>query len=89
MQPDLESVIPILPGHDLSARPIGIVKFENGVIKFKLNDKAQITAEQIQNVNKAFSPTYLVTKEENGFVEELELIAMNVLDTEPVKGKND
>lgn len=82
--PDLESIIPIVYGHDLSARPIGVVKKEDGVIKFKMNDKAKLTVDQVQNVNKAFSPIYIVTKEEDGFVKEVELVAFTVLDTEPV-----
>lgn len=74
--PDLESIIPIVRG-DLASRPIGIVKFEDGIIKFKLNDKAQLPAE---NPGKGFAPVYIVTKEENGLVKELELLALRLVD---------
>lgn len=76
---DLESIIPIVYGHDYATNsPIGIVKSEKGRVIMKLRENAGITLEDINTTNKVFAPSYVVTKEKNGIVLEVELVAMSL-----------
>ena len=55
---------------DYSSNPIGYVDLEGG-ITLKLNPKEQIKAKDITSGKVAFAPSYIISKEKDGIVQEV------------------
>lgn len=73
--PKQEPFLPITYEHDYSQPPIGFALIDdNGQIVLRLNDRAKLTEKDINNLNRAFAPTYIITKVgKDGFVQEVEV----------------
>jgi len=74
---------PIIWGHDLKSRPIGVMKMVEGRIMFVLRESANIKVEDINTIALAFAPQYMISKEKNGIVLEIELFAISLLNKHP------
>jgi hypothetical protein len=71
---------PITHNYDEN-QAIGWVEIRGDKIFFVMNDSAKLTVEAVNTVNKAFVPTYQISKAKDGIVQEVELIAMNLTDS--------
>jgi hypothetical protein len=73
------SFIPIHVGFDYSTRPIGYTDTTDGNVILKLNDKEQITVEDVNSGKVVFAPSYLIVKEENGIVKQISVESFSLL----------
>lgn len=66
---------------DSSSNPIGFVDLDDGNIRLKVNPKEKVTVDDINKGKFAFAPSYLVSKETNGIVEEVLVDSFSLVKT--------
>mgnify|MGYP006935525182 FL=1 len=73
--PKQEPFLPITLEHDYSQLPVGFALIDDkGQIVLRHNDRAKLTEKDINTMNRAFAPTYLISKVgKDGFVQEVEI----------------
>ena len=75
---DQSKFLVILKNFDYSSNPIGYVDLEHGCV-LKLNDKQKITADDINTGKLVFAPSYVISKEEDGFVKEITVDSFSLI----------
>lgn len=74
--PDLQSILPVIRDFDYSSPPIGYVeKLKDGRTVIRLNETAAVKTEDITSRKYVFAPSYAITKDDEGVVQEVEIVA--------------
>lgn len=71
--------IPIHRGFNYASNPIGYVDLSGEEIVLKFNDKADISAEDVNSGLSLFAPSYLITKEKDGTVKEIRVESFSLV----------
>lgn len=74
--------LPVTFQHDYS-RPIGWYIERDGKQIIEISPGFEVTVEDIERINFSIVPTYRVIKQENGLVQEVELLSFSLISEDP------
>lgn len=77
--PKLTQFMPILRDFDYASNPVGFVDLADERITLKVNAKEKVTTDDINSGKAVFAPSYIVTKDDNGIVQEIVVDSFSLL----------